>query len=534
MKAWYQLDIEQTLAELKTDLKNGLSIVEVKKRQQEYGPNQLIERGIKNPWRILLDQFTELMVVILVVAAGISVLMHETTDAIVILIIVVLNAALGFSQEYRAEKAMAALKRLSAPRVKVRREGHLQEISASELVPGDVIQLDAGDAVSADCRLVEAINLRVQEAVLTGESEAVEKHTHPIAAQNLPLGDQRNMVFMGTVTTYGRGVAVVVRTGMQTELGKIADMLQSVEQESTPLQKRLKQLGKGLALAALGIVIVIFTLGILRGESIRLMFMTAIGMAVAVIPEGLPAVVTIALALGAQRMLQRNALIRKLPAVETLGSVTTICSDKTGTLTENRMTVTVIDVAGNRVDFMEKMKFYSPIVSEEEKLHPIRIKYPAVALMLEAGALCNDAVIEKELSEGGGHRTVGDPTEGALVIAAARAGLWKDELEEVLPRIAELPFDSERKRMTTVHQLNHAKANNCPLQSLEILKAYQEETVISFTKGAVDSLLQVCTQVWCEGKRVPLNQEWISRIQRANEDLAKQGVRVLGVAFRTD
>ena len=534
MKAWYQLDIEQTLAELKTDLKNGLSTAEVKKRLQEYGPNQLIERGMKSPWRILLDQFTELMVVILVVAAGISVLMHETTDAIVILIIVVLNAALGFSQEYRAEKAMAALKRLSAPRVKVRREGHLQEISASELVPGDVIQLDAGDAISADCRLVEAINLRVLEAVLTGESEAVEKHTHPIAAQNLPLGDQRNMVFMGTVTTYGRGVAVVVRTGMQTELGKIADMLQSVEQESTPLQKRLKQLGKGLALAALGIVIVIFTLGILRGESIRLMFMTAIGMAVAVIPEGLPAVVTIALALGAQRMLQRNALIRKLPAVETLGSVTTICSDKTGTLTENRMTVTVIDVAGNRVDFMEKMKFYSPIVSEEEKLHPIRIKYPAVALMLEAGALCNDAVIEKELSEGGGHRTVGDPTEGALVIAAARAGLWKDELEEVLPRIAELPFDSERKRMTTVHQLNHAKANNCPLQSLEILKAYQEETVISFTKGAVDSLLQVCTQVWCEGKRVPLNQEWISRIQRANEDLAKQGVRVLGVAFRID
>jgi len=534
MKAWYQLDIEQTLAELKTDLKNGLSIVEVKKRQQEYGPNQLIERGIKNPWRILLDQFTEIMVVILIIAAVISVLMHETTDAIVILVIVVLNAALGFSQEYRAEKAMAALKRLSAPRVKVRREGHLQEISASELVPGDVIQLDAGDAVSADCRLVEAINLRVQEAVLTGESEAVEKHTQPIVAENLTLGDQRNMVFMGTVTTYGRGVAVVVRTGMQTELGQIADMLQSVEQESTPLQKRLKQLGKGLALAALGIVIVIFTLGILRGESIRLMFMTAIGMAVAVIPEGLPAVVTIALALGAQRMLQRNALIRKLPAVETLGSVTTICSDKTGTLTENRMTVTVIDVAGNRVDFMEKMKFYSPIVSEEEKLHPIRIKYPAVALMLEAGALCNDAVIEKELSEGGGHRTVGDPTEGALVIAAARAGLWKDELEEVLPRIAELPFDSERKRMTTVHQLNHAKANNCPLQSLEILKAYQEETVISFTKGAVDSLLQVCTQVWCEGKRVPLNQEWISRIQRANEDLAKQGVRVLGVAFRTD
>ena len=533
MKVWYQLDIEQTITELKTDLKSGLSTAEVKKRQQEYGPNQLIERGMKSPWQILLDQFTEIMVVILIIAAVISVLLHETTDAIVILVIVALNAALGFSQEYRAERAMAALKRLSAPKVKVRREGHLHEVPASELVPGDVIQLDAGDAVSADCRLVEAINLRVQEAVLTGESEAVEKHTQPIIAENLPLGDQRNMVFMGTVTTYGRGVAVVVRTGMQTELGQIADMLQSVEQESTPLQKRMKQLGKGLALAALVIVVLIFILGILRGESIRIMFMTAISMAVAVIPEGLPAVVTIALALGAQRMLQRNALIRKLPAVETLGSVTTICSDKTGTLTENRMTVTVVDVAGNRVDFMQKMKFYSPTVSEEEKLHPIRIKYPEVALMLEAGALCNDAVIEKEFSEGGGYRTVGDPTEGALVVAAARAGLWKDELEQVLPRIAELPFDSERKRMTTVHQFNPAKANNFPLQSLQILKSYQKETVIAFTKGAVDSLLQGCTQVWCEGKRVPLDQEWMSRIQRANEDLAKQGVRVLGVAFRT-
>ncbi|PWH18626.1 MAG: ATPase [Anaerolineae bacterium] len=533
MKEWYQLEIDQVLAELKTDLKNGLSTLDVKKRQLEYGPNQLIERGMKSPWRILIEQFTEIMVVILIIAAIVSILMHETTDAIVILIIVVLNAALGFSQEYRAEKAMAALKRLSAPKVKVRRDGHLQEIPAREIVPGDVVQLDAGDAVSADCRLVEAINLRAQEAVLTGESEAVEKHTQPIRAENLPLGDQRNMVFMGTVTTYGRGVAVVVRTGMQTELGKIADMLQSVEQESTPLQKRLKQLGKGLALAALAIVVVIFIFGVLRGEPLRLMFMTAIGMAVAVIPEGLPAVVTIALALGAQRMLKRNALIRKLPAVETLGSVTTICSDKTGTLTENRMTVTVVDVAGNRVDFLEKMKFYSPTVSEEEKLHPLRIKYPEVALMLEAGALCNDAVIEKEFNEGGGYRTVGDPTEGALVMAAARAGLWKDELEEILPRIAELPFDSERKRMTTVHRLNPGKEYNSSLQSILILNACQENT-ITFTKGAVDSLLQVCTHVWSAGKSVPIDEEWKKRIQHANEDLAKQGVRVLGVAFRID
>ncbi|GAB4476081.1 MAG: cation-translocating P-type ATPase [Anaerolineales bacterium] len=532
MKKWHQIDVDQTLAELKTDLKSGLTAAEVKRRQQEYGPNQLIERGMKSPWRILLDQFTEIMVVILIIAALISVLMHETTDAIVILIIVVLNAALGFSQEYRAEKAMAALKRLSAPKVKVRRDGHIQEIPAQELVPGDIIQLDAGDAVAADCRLIESVNLRVQEAVLTGESEAVEKHTQPIAEENLPLGDQRNMVFMGTVTTYGRGLAVVVRTGMETELGKIADMLQSVEQESTPLQKRLKQLGKGLALAALAIVVVIFAFGVLRGESLRLMFMTAIGMAVAVIPEGLPAVVTIALALGAQRMLKRNALIRKLPAVETLGSVTVICSDKTGTLTENRMTVTVVDVAGNRVDFLEKMKFYSPTVSENEKLNPLRIKYPEVSLMLEAGALCNDAVIEKEFSQGGGYQTVGDPTEGALVVAAARAGLWKDELEGILPRIAELPFDSERKRMTTVHRVDQNKLQDTSLQSIRILREHGQETYIAFTKGAVDSLLQISTQVWTEGRSVPLDDSWATRIQQANEDLAKQGVRVLGVAFR--
>ncbi len=532
MKKWHQLDIEQTLGELKTDLKNGLSTAEVQKRQQEYGPNQLIERGMKSPWRILLDQFTEIMVVILIIAAGVSVLLHEVTDAIVILIIVVLNAALGFSQEYRAEKAMAALKRLSAPKVKVRRNGHLHEIPAQELVPGDVIQLDAGDAVAADCRLIEAINLRVQEALLTGESEAVEKHTRPIPQENLPLGDQRNMVFMGTVTTYGRGLAVVVRTGMKTELGKIADMLQSVEQESTPLQKRLKQLGKGLAVAALGIVAIIFILGMLRGEAVRVMFMTAIGMAVAVIPEGLPAVVTIALALGAQRMLKRNALIRKLPAVETLGSVTVICSDKTGTLTENRMTVTVVDVAGNRVDFLEKMKFYSPTVSESERLNPLRVKYPEVSLMLEAGALCNDAVIEKEFSEGGGYQTVGDPTEGALVIAAARAGIWKDELEQILPRVAELPFDSERKRMTTVHQLNREQLKDTSLQSVQILQAYGKQAYIAFTKGAVDSLLQISTQVWTEGKSTPLDEAWAMRIRRANEDLAKQGVRVLGVAFK--
>lgn len=532
MKNWYAKSLDEIEEELSTDLKHGLTSAEVEKRRAKYGLNELIERGLKSPWKILLEQLTEIMVVILIISAVISIFLHEVTDAIVILIIVVLNALLGFTQEYRAERAMAALKKMAAPRVKVHRDGHLIEISSRELVPGDVIQLDAGDAVPADCRLIEAVNLRVQEAVLTGESEPVEKNTRVIQGENIPVGDRRNMVFMGTVTTYGRGSAVVVQTGMQTELGRIADMIQGVGQEITPLQKRLVQLGKGLAVAALVIVGIVFILGVLRGEPIRIMFQTAISMAVAAVPEGLPAVVTIALALGAQRMLQRRALIRKLPAVETLGSVTTICSDKTGTLTENRMTVTVIDVAGNRIDFLEEVQNYSPTLPNRRKIEPVLVEQPAVAMLLVGGTLCNDAVIEANESARGGFVSVGDPTEGALVIAAARAGLWKDELEKALPRVAELPFDSERKRMTTVHRLDR---NELP----EILKTAERviateilQPYISITKGAVDSLLEVCNRVWVGDGSVPMDEEWRKRIEKANEELAMKGMRVLGVAYR--
>ncbi len=275
------------------------------------------------------------MVVILIVSAVISLILGEYTDALVIMIIVVLNSVLGFTQEYKAEQAMAALKKMAVPHVRVRRDGRLQDLTARELVPGDIFVLEAGNSVPADARLLEAVNLRVQEAVLTGESEAVEKDTAPLTGNNLPLGDRINLVYMGTIASYGRGQAVVAETGMNTQLGKIADMIQTVGSEKTPLQRRLEQLGRGLAVAALGLVVVVFVLGLLRGEELRIMFQTAISMAVAAVPEGLPAVVTIALALGAQRMLQRRALIRKLPGVETLGSVTVICSDKTGTLTEN-------------------------------------------------------------------------------------------------------------------------------------------------------------------------------------------------------
>ncbi|MDT8899327.1 cation-translocating P-type ATPase [Thermanaerothrix sp. 4228-RoL] len=533
-KAWYQLSPNEVAEYLNSDVHQGLSHEEAQRRLAEVGPNELVERGMKSPWRILWEQLTGIMVVILIISAVISVFLHEYTDALVILVIVVLNALLGFTQEYQAEKAMAALKKMAVPKVKVRRSGHLVEISARELVPGDVIQLEAGDAVPADARLIEAVNLRVQEAVLTGESEPVEKRVEPINVEHLPVADQRNMVFMGTVVTYGRGKALVVRTGMRTELGKIADMIQSVGQESTPLQKRLEQLGRGLALAALGIVAIVFTLGVLRGESVRVMFQTAISMAVAAVPEGLPAVVTIALALGAQRMLKRNALIRKLPAVETLGSVTVICSDKTGTLTENRMTVTVIDVAGHRVDFQEEVNYYQP--ESDLHPHPLLTGQPSVALMLLGGALCNDATLEPA-EEGGRHgfAAVGDPTEGALVIAAAQANLLKQDLESLFPRVQEWPFDSERKRMSTLHRVEHVKEWPVALSSLrDHLSRTWERPVqfLMFTKGAVDSLLEVCDRVWVNNQIQPLDETWRERIVRANNTMAQSGMRVLGVAFR--
>lgn len=533
MPNWYQLDPQEALTELNTDIESGLSSDEAARRLEQYGPNELIERGAKSPWLILWEQFTGIMIVILIIAAGISVLLGEYTDAIVILIIVVLNAVLGFTQEYRAEQAMAALKKMAVPHVRARRDGHLQEISANDLVPGDIIILEAGNAVPADGRLVEAANLRVQEAVLTGESEAVEKSTSVITGENVALGDQVNSVFMGTIVTYGRGTAVVTSTGMQTQLGKIADMIQEVGAEKTPLQRRLEQLGRGLAIAALALVAVVFTLGILRGEDFQIMFQTAISMAVAAVPEGLPAVVTIALALGAQRMLQRQALIRKLPAVETLGSVTVICSDKTGTLTENRMTVTVVDVAGNSLDLKGRLRSFSPTVNRSEPVEPVLKDTPAVMLTLAGGALANDASLEEVQGEPGTFSSVGDPTEGALIIAAAKAGLWEPELDLAFPRVAELPFDSERKRMTTVHR-------PLPERIPEVLDPFQDERPDFFspdhylviTKGAVDSLLEISDRVWSRGEALPLDEEWRRRIMEANNKLALNGMRVLGVSFR--
>jgi Ca2+-transporting ATPase len=516
------MEVGEVVSQLATDPSTGLSEAEVQRRLGVHGPNELEERGLRSPWHILWEQLTGVMVLILIAAAVISGLLGDWKDAVVIMAIVVLNAILGFTQEYRAEKAMAALKQLAVPKVKVRRDGQVREVSARQLAPGDLVLLEAGALVPADGRLLESVNLRVEEAALTGESESVEKQTAPLEKIDLAVGDRVNMVYMGTVVAYGRGVAVVTETGMGTELGHIAELIQTVEREPTPLQRRLEQLGRGLALAALAIVAVVFAIGLLRGEDLRLMFLTAISLAVAAVPEGLPAVVTIALALGAQRMLKRRALIRKLPAVETLGSVTVICSDKTGTLTENRMTVTVLDVMGETLQVDTLLRQGIP-VADAECLPGERPSIRSLALLTKAAALANDASLEATAE--GGYAAVGDPTEGALVVAAAELGLLKSELDSRWPRVAEVPFTSERKRMTTVHGVGVT-----PDQT-DAPWCYGSH--VAFAKGAVDSLLEISDRVWTGEGDVPLTEEMQTRVLAANDQLAGQGQRVLGVAFRS-
>lgn len=518
---WHLLDIQDNLTNLRSDPQAGLTKSDAAQRLRENGANELIERGGRTPFQILWEQITATMVLILIGAAVVAGLLGDYKNTISILAIVILYAILGFIQEYRAEQAIAALKKMSVPNVRVLRDGQLTEISARELVAGDVIQLETGNVIPADLRLLEAVNLRIQEAALTGESEPIEKQTAALSGEDLPLGDRRNMGYMGTVITQGRGLALVVATGMQTELGKIADLIQQVKQEDTPLQRRLDQLGKTLAGIGVAIAALIFVLGLMRGDEIRHMLLTAVSVAVAIVPEGLPAVVTITLALGAQRMLQRQALIRKLPAVETLGSVTVICSDKTGTLTENRMTVVVLDVAEHALDLTEE-------VGRNGTLHATRgLGTPAqssLSLAAIGGALCNDA----KLVDTGDDRyhTLGDPTEGALVVAAAKMGYWKSSLDSSFPRSAELPFDSERKRMTTVHHLE--RYDPAVLAGLEV----GNHRYIAFTKGGVDGLLDITTHIWVDGKSQPIDADWRSRIEAANEKLAKKGMRVLGVGFR--
>jgi Ca2+-transporting ATPase len=519
---WYKLSVEETKEQLDVDLAHGLSSEEARERLERFGSNELEEQDAVSSWRILLRQFQELMVIILIVAAIVSLALGEIIDTVVIMAIVFINAAIGYSQEQRAEQAMAALKKMAIPTVRVRRDGEVQEISSTGLVPGDIVLLEAGNVVPADGRMIEGANLKAQESALTGESEPVEKQIAIPGGENLTLGDRSNMVYMGTSITYGRGAVAITETGMNTELGHIAGLIQEVSDELTPLQRRLQRLGKTLTLIAVAIIAVVVLTGFfLRGEELETLLLTGISLAVAAIPEGLPAVVTITLALGSQRLLKRKALIRKLPAVETLGSVTVICSDKTGTLTENQMTVTILDVAGNRED-IETLVSRKGVLLEaiwDRSAHP---EMRALSVLVRAGALCNDAVLKHDAD--GTWRAIGDPTEGALLLAAKKLGFEKEELDKNWPRVSEVPFTSERKRMTTVHRVDEtARQTDLP---------WRESPYVLLSKGAVDSLLQVSDLVLVDNEVVAMDDEWRQRIEQANDELARQGQRVLGIAFR--
>ncbi len=547
MNRWYCLEPTEVLHRLEAHAQSGLSIVEARDRLAKYGRNTLREQPPKSPWLMLWEQFTATTVLVLIVAAVLSAILGDLKDAAAIMAIVIFNGLLGFTQEYQAGKEFAALKQMAVPKARVCREGEWQAIVASELVPGDIIQLEDGVQVPADARLLECTSLRTQESAFTGEPISIAKSIEPIGRKVLPLGDQRNMVFMGTIVTYGRAIAVITATGMHTELGQIASSIQSVKQTQTPLQRRLDQLGRKLAVMALLLVAIIFVFGLVRGENIQSMFLTAVSLAVAIIPEGLPAIVTIALALGSRRMLKRHALIRKLPAVETLGSVTTICSDKTGTLTENRMTVTILSLAGQRVDLRATFaEITSQLNGHKSILRPGQGELipPPMAITLIGSALCNNALVSERTDQSAPTnrpdsdvpKAIGDPTEIALVIAADRLGLIKRELEARLPRAAEAPFDSERKRMTTIHRITPEPAagqyDSPASQLLLQLGESSSAAYIAFTKGSVDGLLQICRQVWVEDRPEPLTSDWAQRIGAGNDQLASSGTRVLGVAFR--
>jgi Ca2+-transporting ATPase len=517
--AYHALSVAEVVERLETS-RQGLTATEARRRLEVHGYNELVDTGGRGPLAILWEQLYSAMVLLLVAAAVVSLWLGEHVDAGAIVAIILLNAALGFYQDYRAEKALAALRQLSVPTVKVRRDGQPAEISAKELVPGDLIVLESGNLVPADCRVVESANLRIDEASLTGESEPVDKSDAAIEIEQLELGDRTNMAYRGTLVAYGHGLVVVVQTGMETELGKIARSLQTVEREPTPLQTRLAQLGRTLAIVSLAIVAVVFVLGVALGESPRLMLLTALSLAVAIVPEGLPAVATVALALGARRMFKRAALIRKLSAVETLGSVTVICSDKTGTLTENRMAVKVLEVAGCRVELNEHGQ------PDGELDDP-----SALLLLLSGAALCNDAELVDDADQG--MHALGEPTEAALVVAAARMGLPKPQLDQRFRRIGEVPFDSMRKRMTTLHRV---ESNSAPAEESTplgvVLRRLAGVGHVAFMKGAVDAVLESCQSILTGSQDATLDQQRRERVLAANDELAASGMRVLGVAFR--
>ena len=491
---WHQQKTDEAMQNLGSSAQ-GLSADEVRIRLLEHGPNELTETARKTVFMMFLDQFKDFMILVLIAAAVISGIIGEASDTIAIIVIVVLNAVIGFVQEFRAEKAMQLLMKMSAHSALTIRDGNPVTIPASQLVPGDVVILETGRIIPADMRLIEAARLKVEEATLTGESLPTEKHVEPLPDEHLPLGDRKNMAYKGTVVTYGRGTGVVTAIGMGTELGKIATLLQNGEEVRTPLQKRLATFSRKLALAVLAICVVIFTVGVLRGEPPLLMLLTAISLAVAAIPEALPAVITISLALGAKKMVAQNALIRKLPAVETLGSVTYVCSDKTGTLTLNKMTVEEVYAGG--------------MLLPADKVEP-----GSNPELFTALALSNDANTDASGT------VLGDPTEVALYAVAKLYGFDKKVLEQNFPRIAEIPFDSDRKCMTTFHSI--------PVDSP--FKRVGEGSCVSFTKGAIDVLLDKAATLAAMGGAAPIDS---GELEKVNDRMAADGLRVLGIAMRT-
>ncbi len=487
---WFSKSLKETAKKLETDIEKGLSQDEVNKRYEKYGHNELKAKAKKSLLVKFLEQFKDFMIIVLIIAAVVSGIVgvqqgEGIADTFIILIVVIVNAIIGVAQENKAEKSLEALQKLSSHVAKVIREGNLTVVQSADLVPGDIVVLDTGDFIPADLRIIEAVNLKSQESALTGESVPVDKISDTIEDESVGIGDRKNMLFSSSLITYGRGKGIVVETGMKTEVGKIAEMISEVEDSETPLQKKLNGLGKTLGIAALAICAVIFVVGMLYGKAPLNMFMTAVSLAVAAIPEGLAAVSTIVLAIGVQRMVKRNAIVKKLPAVETLGSASVICSDKTGTLTQNKMTVKKIFTNGELVDLEKVTEF-----NEEN------------TLLFQAEMLCNDTKVAEDGT------LTGDPTETALIDMGNKVGF---KIENY-PRVAELPFDSDRKLMTTVHKIG--------------------EKFYIFTKGGVDELLACCTSYQKNGEVLSDLSNYKERIQDCNKTMAQNALRVLAAAYK--
>ncbi|EOU2065299.1 calcium-transporting P-type ATPase, PMR1-type [Clostridium perfringens] len=486
---WYKKSKNEILKELDVDEKNGLSSTEALRRLEKYGKNKLETKKKKTLFKQFLSQLKDVMIYILIIAAIISAFLGEISDALIILLVIIINAVIGVIQESKAEKALDALKELSTPKALVKRDGSLKEILSEDIVPGDIVIIDAGRYIPGDLRLIDTANLKIEESAFTGESVPSEKDASFLPDKEIPIGDQNNMAFMSTLATYGRGVGVVVGTGMNTEIGKIAKMIEQEENDETPLQKKLSELGKILGFLAVGICILIFIISFFQGRDLLEMFLTSISLAVAAIPEGLPAIVAIVLALGVQRMVKKNAIIRKLPAVETLCSVSIICSDKTGTLTQNKMTVTTVYTNDS---YIKESEFN--LNDNESKL------------LVDCMVLCNDATYSEKSQ-------TGDPTEIALLESPFKLNILKEKLEKEFKRIDEIPFDSDRKLMTTVNLVDDKKAR-------------------VFTKGALDSILSICNKISVNGKLVDFSKEYKAKVLENSNIMSDKALRVLAFAYK--